>query len=797
MEIKAFNKICSEAEEAFAERRFFDALSLTEAIVKDLPALGDNPLTDEVKKLHDNYCAVLRFMLTPDGHKALLSKSEALFQQAFQLLQTARHRWACAHPEASTYAKTAGLFATITDDDIVLHLQNLNGLNEGEPVYYQQLDAAFNFLWCHQPDSLVYGMTLRRTLLSADCFVRRTLIGALLLSLLECFLPNKVELLIALGTPQEGDSEYESNDLQARVAVALAVICQRYSSVLELFPQDTQLIRAFFQRDYVQSHMETLLHAFTCQSLVDSVEHRVDDIMHIIRDTFEKVQPHLTDNENDNDNGRSAQSDASNLKNGNDNDNVNGNDNGRSEQSDASNLKTDNDSEKGGFHIDIKQISFDALKDEHLFDKLAEHARKVDQMRQSDLDINKPSFSFMKAFPFFRTPAHWFYPFSRLVPDIKPGITLSNGNTDLMTLAIMNANRFCDSDCYSYASMMMAVRSRANNGFRAKLHEALEEMESQYTDFSPETPSEIVSLNPFTAYCQSLHRYFYDTQKEHSYLPFNPAYRHELPTLPIFKGLFTSSSDLEASIDVCHVFGDCQQALALIDAAVEAYGVSVWLLHEQGDVFMQCKQWKRALSAYQQVRIFEDDNRAVSLSMARCYEALGQWHDALPLLPDELKYQFEESDEENPEPETLDLIEEIGRCLIQLSRWDDAVQHFFRLELLGRHLNLARRAIAWCSIHQGKYERACNYYGQLIQLNRATWEDHLNRGHALWLQGLTAEAINAYRESQTTFNRTPAAKRQHFAHWTEAFREDARTLLAQHFTTIDCALMLDAVALEG
>ena len=453
MEIKAFNKICSEAEEAFAERRFFDALSLTEAIVKDLPALGDNPLTDEVKKLHDNYCAVLRFMLTPDGHKALLSKSEALFQQAFQLLQTARHRWACAHPEASTYAKTAGLFATITDDDIVLHLQNLNGLNEGEPVYYQQLDAAFNFLWCHQPDSLVYGMTLRRTLLSADCFVRRTLIGALLLSLLECFLPNKVELLIALGTPQEGDSEYESNDLQARVAVALAVICQRYSSVLELFPQDTQLIRAFFQRDYVQSHMETLLHAFTCQSLVDSVEHRVDDIMHIIRDTFEKVQPHLTDNENDNDNGRSAQSDASNLKNGNDNDNVNGNDNGRSEQSDASNLKTDNDSEKGDFHIDIKQINIDAFKDGHLLDQLAEHAKKVDRMRQSDLDINKPSFSFLKGFPFFRTPAHWFYPFSRLVPDIKPGITLSNGNTDLMTLAIMNANRFCDSDCYSYASM--------------------------------------------------------------------------------------------------------------------------------------------------------------------------------------------------------------------------------------------------------------------------------------------------------------------------------------------------------
>ena len=110
-----------------------------------------------------------------------------------------------------------------------------------------------------------------------------------------------------------------------------------------------------------------------------------------------------------------------------------------------------------------------------------------------------------------------------------------------------------------------------------------------------------------------------------------------------------------------------------------------------------------------------------------------------------------------------------------------------------RHLNVARRAIGWCSLHQGKYERAANYYSQLIEQKKATWEDRLNRGHALWLQGLTEEAITAYRQSMTTFNRTKKEERQQFRHWAEAFQEDARGLLATHFDATDCGLMIDAV----
>ncbi|MBP3830010.1 MAG: tetratricopeptide repeat protein [Bacteroidaceae bacterium] len=786
MDIKAFQNIYSEAEDAFAERRFFDALSLTEAIAKDLPQPDDFQSLDKSKSLHDNYCAVLTTMMaTPDAHEALLSKSEALFQQAFQLLQAIRHRWACVHPELSTYARTASLYTGITVDDIVVQLQTLSQRHEGEQAYYQQLDTVFNLLWCHQPESLAYATALRPTLLQQDSFTRRTLVGALLLSVLECFIPSQLQLLIALGKPQEGDTEFEHDNLMARVAVALSIICQRYTDILGLYPEETALIRSFFQQEYMKDHMEPLLHAITGQSLCDHIEHRVDDIMPVIREVLEREQPHLgtRDNENENEN---------------DNENDNGNDNGNDNVNENEN-DNENENENGNapFNIEFKQISLESLQDERLFNKLAKHAREVDRMRQSDLDINKSSFSHMKSFAFFSSTAHWFYPFSLSVTDIKESLTLSNGKPDLLTLSIMKANRFCDSDCYSYACMIQAVRTRAISKLAERMHTALELMDDQLPEFGAVTPAQVVNLNPFTSYCQSVYRYFYDRPQEHIFLPFDPARQRELPTLPIFKGLFTVSSDLDASIDLCYVFGDSRQALSLIEASVERFGINLWLLHEKADVYMQCQQWKLALSAYQQVRIFEDEERNVSLAMARCYEALKQWNDALPLLQSKLTLLLEDFVDESPDPETLNLIEETGRCLIQLRRWDEAVQHFFRLELLGRHLNVARRAIAWCSLHQGKFERACSYYDQLIQQGHASWEDHLNRGHALWLQGRTSEAITAYRKAQATFDHAPLAKRQHFSHWTEAFREDARSLLAQHFTTIDCALMLDAVAMTA
>ena len=220
---------------------------------------------------------------------------------------------------------------------------------------------------------------------------------------------------------------------------------------------------------------------------------------------------------------------------------------------------------------------------------------------------------------------------------------------------------------------------------------------------------------------------------------------------------------------------------------MERYGTTAKALELKGVALMQLRQWRGAISCFQQEHLIQE-NPGARLAVARCYEAMQEWESALPLLV--------EADQRN-ESKDADLIEEIARCLVQLRRWDEAAQRFFQLEFMGEHLSVCQRGIGWCSLHQGKYERAEQYYQKLIDGSRhAQWEDYINLGHALWLQGRTSEAVEAYRHFATTFNRSKKAQRQSFRHWSEAFREDARNLLAAHFSERDIAIMQDAITLK-
>ena len=81
----------------------------------------------------------------------------------------------------------------------------------------------------------------------SDCFVRRTLVSAFLLGILEQFTPEKLKLLLALGKPNKTDSDNDAADLQARVAVALTIIYRRYQSFFTFYTEEAALIRKFIR----------------------------------------------------------------------------------------------------------------------------------------------------------------------------------------------------------------------------------------------------------------------------------------------------------------------------------------------------------------------------------------------------------------------------------------------------------------------------------------------------------------------------------------------------------------------
>ena len=740
MDRKAFTKIYTEAEEAIAEHRFYDTLSLCEAIIKDT---SYTEVLEEIAQMREDYGRLLQEMQTLT-HEECVEQSNEHFRSVIDLLQMARDFWNQGHPETE-YAHISSQLLDMEDDDILDQLHRISKSAVGQEDYHNALDAAFGLLWCVIVNPGAVPMTAL-ALQTSDSFARRTLVGALLLGILERFSPEKLELLLALGKSNPDDDEAEADDLEARVAVALAVIYQRYQTFFTFYTNEAEQLRAFFATKQRKAILPEMLLAFTSQSMVGRIGKRVDDIVPIIRSFLEEQQPHLGNSD------------------------------------DEEEKKTSKDEETG---MQIQELFIDKDTNERLFHKLAHHARKVDEMRQADLDVNYSSQEYMKNFDFFNHVAHWFYPFDIQVPIVQQSLTRPNGKLDNMTLTIMSSNRFCASDSYSYVCMMGKLRAKGRSKLSDMLNDQLDELEDAIGEISKEdmTPT----LNHVVDFTQGVYRFFYShtRTKDFLYRPFAPS-ATPFALLPLFNGLFADADAFKTSIDNAIYLGDNELAIILIDYVADRFGTDGQLLYSRGYALMQLKQWQRALSAFQQLLLIDEHPQA-ELCMARCFEAQGQWDRALPYLLKE-----EERCGDDNSAETANIIEETGRCLLQLQRWDEAAQRFFRLEFMERHLNVARRAIGWCSLHQGKYERAANYYRQLIDQKKATWEDRLNMGHALWLQGFTAEAIEAYRQSATAFNRTKKEQRQQFRHWTEAFQEDARGLLATHFDATDCGLMIDA-----
>ena len=758
MDLKAFNKLYSEAEEALAERRLNDAFQLTASILEDTPD------TDTASLLQDaiaRYVALLRENVSDQHVDHLNERLEALFRDAILLLQRTRVAWSVAH-KTPFFGSIASQMQEFDDLELARQIQYTTLSHVGEKAYHEALDAAFGFLWCAPVREAVQPAVVEQ-LSQADSFARRTLVGALLLGLEEAFEVTKLELLLELGRlaeetlrnvslmdendEQRSQMEADANDFYARVAVVLVLVFQRYQSFLSHFPQLSQRMHSFFASDRMRPCLPSLLKAFVAQSLTDRVGKQVDDIQPIIKEALERSQPHLAGND-------------------------------------------DEKKKKDGQQMEVRVAKLDLKAGRKLFRQMADYAERIDEMRQNDMDVNASNFVHMKRFAFFDHPAHWFYPFDTRIPDIQKGIHTCDGKPDRMTLSIMVHNRFCDSDCYSYASMMAFLRSENQTSIADILQQHMEEMDEESEDFldAIQEDDESIHLNPFSSVCQTAYRCLHRPEAPDCYAhAFAPTDDILLPLLPLFDGLFDDYSQIDPAVEIFMSMGDCEHAVILLNYGMEHFGTTALALAQRGYALMQQKLWRRAISDFQQSLILEEDNE-VQLYMARCYEALSDWSFALPLLQEEDKRQ---------DGKDADIVEEMARCLLQLERWDEAAGLFFRLEFMGQHLGVAQRGIGWCSLHQGKYERAEQYYRKLIDAaTKPSWEDCLNLGHALWLQGRNADARDAYRRFVTIFNRSRKVRRAHFRHWSEAFREDAQTVLAKRYGAADVALMIDAISLK-
>ena len=124
--------------------------------------------------------------------------------------------------------------------------------------------------------------------------------------------------------------------------------------------------------------------------------------------------------------------------------------------------------------------------------------------------------------------------------------------------------------------------------------------------------------------------------------------------------------------------------------------------------------------------------------------------------------------------------------LLEQNRTSEALQQYFKADLMPGAKHRAWRPIAWCSFLLSDYDRAIDYYNRISLDDTPSAQDLLNHGHVLLCQGQTAEAIDTYRQALHKMDNDTAKFR-------EAFKSDAMELRLHGISAVDQSLIPDVV----
>ena len=162
--------------------------------------------------------------------------------------------------------------------------------------------------------------------------------------------------------------------------------------------------------------------------------------------------------------------------------------------------------------------------------------------------------------------------------------------------------------------------------------------------------------------------------------------------------------------------------------------------------------------------------------IAACYRAMGEFDKALEY--------YRRVEAMNPENVSLTLT--IGHVLLEQNRTKEALQQYYKADLLPGARHRAWRPIAWCSFLLSDYDKALDYYDRISTEDTPSPQDLLNNGHVLLCKGLMQQAIATYRQALKGMDNNGVKFRK-------AFMADATELRRHGISTVDQALIPDVV----
>ncbi|MCM1521763.1 MAG: tetratricopeptide repeat protein [Muribaculaceae bacterium] len=368
-----------------------------------------------------------------------------------------------------------------------------------------------------------------------------------------------------------------------------------------------------------------------------------------------------------------------------------------------------------------------------LLDKsgLSDKLKELQEIQEDGGDVMMATFSRLKTFPFFHDPANWFMPFHTGRSELHV-----SGLADLIPLidVIGNTAAFCDSDKYSVALSLTSIPSGQRDMMMQQLRMQADQLD-QIRAAGMNTAK--LSRESLTAdYVRNLYRFYKLFRRKAEFRdPFADAMN--LPALPDLREIFDDA-------DTLRLIGEFYFRRRYFEDAFDVFSRLDLLVTPEAELYQKmgyCRQAlgdiSEAIRFYEQSEMLNPQSRWTRRRLASCQRAAGNYESAL-------RYYRSLSESK---PDDVKLILNTGLCLLKLRRFDEALQQLFKAEYLGADSPKALRAIAWCTLLDGDYERCRTFTSRIMDLPDHTPTDYLNAGHLELLTGSPTQAAERYADS--------------------------------------------------
>lgn len=405
----------------------------------------------------------------------------------------------------------------------------------------------------------------------------------------------------------------------------------------------------------------------------------------------------------------------------------------------------------------------DMLENKGLQKKMEE----FNEMQMAGNDVFISTFSHLKSFPFFKTMSNWFLPFH------------SNHSTVQETFAgsaladIIGEAPLCNSDRYSFCLSMASIpesqRQMMVNQVQAQYHD-LKEMKSTELPDTEKQREYIANLH-----LQDLYRFFKLFSRRREFAP-----------------IFDQDMDITKT-EVLNPYASKESTISIIaefyfnnkfyDDAIHHYmlilegnsNVDPHVFQKLGFCHENLGNTTEALRYYKRYLLAHDDDVWTLKHMAACYRATNRYVKAIECY----------KKVEQLQPDAVSTVLSIGNCLLELGSVDEALKYYYKADFMNGAKHRAWRPIAWCSFITGNDERALNYYEKIINEDKASAQDYMNRAHVLLCSKHIPEAFDNYNKSLEM-----ESNKQDFR---DAFFNDAKHLHDRGVSDDDMALIVDAL----